>query len=396
MASRSASARRRRRRSPRRPRTRASGCRARGASPRARARPRQPPRPRPATSCRARRGPTGSRRRRRPTRDRAATRRGRRARCRRDRGSTASVRPRRRRGRRQVRPLVDRRQHLGLEARLLQVLLEVLDRRPLVARRIDGVEADQSLEDVGRLALKVIVVIEAGSLSRRRRTISECLAVAEDLNVALELADVADPITMARFRADDLVVETKPDLTPVSEADTAVERALREMLGEVAAGRRGDGRGVRRLERREPRGAGSSTRSTEPRATCAGSRCGRRCSRSAIEDGEASVAVVSAPALGRRWWAARQGRVHRRRPSAIRGACGSRRSQARRRAAVVRRARGLATATRRFDAIARAGRAVLALAHRRRLLVVHAGRRGRDRDRARPRSRRCGTSPRRS
>ncbi len=55
-------------------------------------------------------------------------------------------------------------------------------------------------------------------------------AAAEDLALAFELADVADAITMARFGAEDLVVDTKPDLTPVSEADRAVELALRERL----------------------------------------------------------------------------------------------------------------------------------------------------------------------
>ena len=58
----------------------------------------------------------------------------------------------------------------------------------------------------------------------------------DDLELALELADVADAITLGRYRATDLVVETKPDLTPVSEADTAVERSLRERLAEVRAG----------------------------------------------------------------------------------------------------------------------------------------------------------------
>ena len=48
--------------------------------------------------------------------------------------------------------------------------------------------------------------------------------------LALELADLADAITMARFRAHDLHVTTKPDLTPVSEADEAVERAIRAEL----------------------------------------------------------------------------------------------------------------------------------------------------------------------
>ena len=42
------------------------------------------------------------------------------------------------------------------------------------------------------------------------------------------MADEADVLTMARFRAADLVVSTKPDLTPVTEADRSVERMLRE------------------------------------------------------------------------------------------------------------------------------------------------------------------------
>ena len=52
------------------------------------------------------------------------------------------------------------------------------------------------------------------------------------------LADAADAITLARFRARDLAVETKPDLTPVSEADRAAEEAIREL---VASERPGEG-----------------------------------------------------------------------------------------------------------------------------------------------------------
>ena len=44
-----------------------------------------------------------------------------------------------------------------------------------------------------------------------------------DLALALALADMADAISLDRFRARDLLVETKPDLTPVTEADRAVE-----------------------------------------------------------------------------------------------------------------------------------------------------------------------------
>ena len=45
----------------------------------------------------------------------------------------------------------------------------------------------------------------------------------DDLRLAHMLADAADSLTMGRFKALDLKVETKPDLTPVSDADKAVE-----------------------------------------------------------------------------------------------------------------------------------------------------------------------------
>src|SRR5947208_8411873 len=51
-----------------------------------------------------------------------------------------------------------------------------------------------------------------------------------DLALALALADAADLLSLQRFRALDLVVETKPDLTPVSDADRAVEAAIRTTL----------------------------------------------------------------------------------------------------------------------------------------------------------------------
>ena len=51
-----------------------------------------------------------------------------------------------------------------------------------------------------------------------------------DLALALSFADAADAISLGRFRASDLLVETKPDRTPVTEADRAVEEAIRERL----------------------------------------------------------------------------------------------------------------------------------------------------------------------
>ena len=53
-----------------------------------------------------------------------------------------------------------------------------------------------------------------------------------DLDLAFELADLADSITFPRFRALDLAIETKPDLTPVTEADRDAEEAIRRVLAE--------------------------------------------------------------------------------------------------------------------------------------------------------------------
>ena len=132
-------------------------------------------------------------------------------------------------------------------------------------------------------------------------------ASADDLTLALALADVADEITLARFRAHDLVVETKPDLTPVSEADTAVERALRERLASAAPADAVIGEeygGDEPSDRTPPArrwivdpidGTKSYVRGVPAWATLL-----------ALEqDGGITVGVVSAPALGRRWWAAR-------------------------------------------------------------------------------------------
>src|SRR5215831_9401580 len=57
-----------------------------------------------------------------------------------------------------------------------------------------------------------------------------------DLALALRLADDADRITSARFLADDLVVSSKPDTTPVTDADRAVEAAIRQRLARERPG----------------------------------------------------------------------------------------------------------------------------------------------------------------
>jgi histidinol-phosphatase len=124
----------------------------------------------------------------------------------------------------------------------------------------------------------------------------------DDLSVALNLADQADTVTLARFGAIDLVVDTKPDLTPVSDADRAVETTLREtlagvrpddsVLGEEFGGSTSfSGRqwiidpidGTKNFVRGVPVWASLIA---------------------LLDDGVPQVGVVSAPALQRRWWAA--------------------------------------------------------------------------------------------
>ena len=131
----------------------------------------------------------------------------------------------------------------------------------------------------------------------------------DDLALALELADVADAITLGRFRAEDLVVETKPDLTPVSEADRAVEQALREHLASVRP--RDTVFGEEYGGADEPAGSGphpSRRWIVDPIDGTKGYIRGMQvwATLLALEDaGEIVAGVVSAPAMGRRWWAAR-------------------------------------------------------------------------------------------
>jgi histidinol-phosphatase len=123
-----------------------------------------------------------------------------------------------------------------------------------------------------------------------------------DLALALHLADAADAITLERFRAQDLEVSSKPDLTPVSDADLAVEEALRALL---AAERPDDailgeehgvtGTGPRQWVIDPIDGTKNFVRGAPVWASLI----------ALLVDGRVEVGVVSAPALGRRWWAAR-------------------------------------------------------------------------------------------
>ena len=124
----------------------------------------------------------------------------------------------------------------------------------------------------------------------------------DDLALALQLADLADEITLRHFRSERLATWTKPDLTPVTEADRAVEQALRERLAEqrpddgvlgeeFGAHGSGDARWI--IDPID--GTKNYLRGVPVYATLI-----------ALErDGEQAVGVCSAPAMGRRWWAAR-------------------------------------------------------------------------------------------
>jgi histidinol-phosphatase len=122
-----------------------------------------------------------------------------------------------------------------------------------------------------------------------------------NLSYALELADAADTLTLPRFRAADLRVETKPDLTPVTDADRATERMLRERIardrpGEGVFGEEeGDDGGAVRWIVDPIDGTRNFSRGIPIWATLI-----------ALErEGEVVCGVVSAPALQRRWWASR-------------------------------------------------------------------------------------------
>lgn len=123
-----------------------------------------------------------------------------------------------------------------------------------------------------------------------------------DLELALRLADAADAITKERFGALDLKVDAKPDLTPVSDADLAVEREIRHLLeqerpqdsvlGEEFGG---DAEFTGRQWVIDPiDGTKNFVRRVPVWATLI----------ALLEDGVPVVGVVSAPALARRWWAA--------------------------------------------------------------------------------------------
>jgi histidinol-phosphatase len=131
-------------------------------------------------------------------------------------------------------------------------------------------------------------------------TVSRVASYDDDLRFAHVLADAADDVTTRRFRALDLRVETKPDLTPVSDADRATEDSIRNLLRRARprdavlgeeTGRTGSGP---RCWVIDPIDATKNyVRGVPVWATLIG----------LMDGNEVVVGVVYAPQLGKRWWA---------------------------------------------------------------------------------------------
>ncbi|BBX17749.1 histidinol-phosphatase [Mycolicibacterium duvalii] len=127
-------------------------------------------------------------------------------------------------------------------------------------------------------------------------------ATDDDLDLALALADEADALTMQRFGAIDLRVQTKPDMTPATDADLDAEKLLRRRLSEHRPADSVFGEefgGQRDLSGRQwvidpIDGTKNFVRGVPVWATLI----------ALLDEGTPIVGVVSAPALGRRWWAA--------------------------------------------------------------------------------------------
>src|SRR3954454_23937047 len=126
----------------------------------------------------------------------------------------------------------------------------------------------------------------------------------DDLRLAHVLADDADSLTTNRFRAQDLHVVAKPDLTPVTDADKSVEEGIRRTLSRarprdaVLGEERGStGHSQRRWVVDPIDGTKNFIRGVPVWATLI----------ALMVDDEVVVGCVSAPLLQRRWWASKDG-----------------------------------------------------------------------------------------
>jgi len=135
-------------------------------------------------------------------------------------------------------------------------------------------------------------------------TAPEPSQLADDLAFAHRLADAADAISVERFRANDLRVSTKPDRSHVTDADQAVERAIRQLIEAERPGDAifGEEYGVQGEASRQwivdpIDGTANYLRGVPVWATLI----------ALAVDGVPLIGVVSAPAMSSRWWAAAGG-----------------------------------------------------------------------------------------
>ncbi|WP_253259768.1 inositol monophosphatase family protein [Subtercola boreus] len=142
-------------------------------------------------------------------------------------------------------------------------------------------------------------------------------SLADDLRLALDLADAADAISAERFRSLDLVVEQKPDRTPVTDADRAVELAIRDglarerpgdaILGEEFGEQPGTGGTGNPAGTGDSRGTGPHRQwIIDPIDGTANFLRGVPVWATLIAlvvDGVPVLGVVSSPAFQKRWWA---------------------------------------------------------------------------------------------
>ena len=126
----------------------------------------------------------------------------------------------------------------------------------------------------------------------------------DDLRLAHVLADDADSLSTSRYQALDLQVDTKPDLTPVTDADRAVEEGIRRTLSrarprDAVLGEEDGSTGFsqRRWVVDPIDGTKNFVRGVPVWATLI----------SLMVEDEVVVGVVSAPQLHRRWWAMKGG-----------------------------------------------------------------------------------------
>ncbi len=133
-------------------------------------------------------------------------------------------------------------------------------------------------------------------------------SLSDDLTLALSLAKIADGISLDRFRADNLVVSTKPDRTNVTDADQSVERAIRATLQEkrpadgvlgeeYGTSEGGDSTAQRQWIIDPIDGTANFMRGVPGWATLI----------SLEINGVPQIGVVSSPATNTRWWATRGG-----------------------------------------------------------------------------------------